>query len=322
MVRAGADSGGGQLGPRDIVLLGTGCVVAALLVPELPFVGAPLATLALAWLTYQGRAGIAAGLALLAAAAVAFAAADPLVALIVGPMLLLCGPATAIALESRSALRVALALGVGIAVVWFATLVGEVVASGLGPMRFYADQVAEMTKLMTAVLGSAPQDAETVREAVRMVLELWPSYLVVSAGLTALLSVLSATAVARWTGRQVNALPKLASADLTVHVAWPAIIGLLLLAAAGFRQTDTAWYAVVARNLLFVGRALLFMQGLAVFAGLYERAQFKGPIRTIGFAMLVFTESMIPLVSLTGLADLWMNIRRLPREAGPATEET
>lgn len=322
MARVVADNGTRAMGAGETLLLVIGCMVAALLVPELPFVGAPLAALALAWLTYQGRVRSAVALALVSAVAVALSSVQPLIGLIIGPMLLLCGPLTARALESRPAARVALGLGLALAVVWAGSLAADIALSGMSPARYYASQLADMTKLTGTMLAAQPADAEAVRALVRMVLELWPAYAAVAAGLTAVLSVASAAMAARWAGKEINTLPKLAELDLSVHVAWPAILGLLLLAAAGFNKTDTAWYAVVGRNLLFVGRALLLAQGLAVFAGLYQRAKIGRFGRFLGYTVLALTEMLVPLVSLTGLADLWMNIRRIPREAGAATEET
>ena len=93
-----------------------------------------------------------------------------------------------------------------------------------------------------------------------------------------------------------------------------------------------AWYpalpgAAAAAWLLFGGEgeaALLsvllvlllpvFLQGIAVFAGLYERAKFARPVRMLGFVVLGVTEMFVPAVSLTGLADMWLNLRRLPRD--------
>jgi len=67
-------------------------------------------------------------------------------------------------------------------------------------------------------------------------------------------------------------------------------------------------------NLLVVARMVFLLQGIAVFAGLYRRANVSRPVRVLGFALLGATEMMIPAVSLTGLADIWLNLRRLPRD--------
>jgi hypothetical protein len=62
---------------------------------------------------------------------------------------------------------------------------------------------------------------------------------------------------------------------------------------------------------------VFFLQGVAVFAALYERAKIGRPARSLGYVVLGVTEMLLPLVSLTGFADVWLNLRRLPREKHP-----
>jgi uncharacterized protein YybS (DUF2232 family) len=61
-------------------------------------------------------------------------------------------------------------------------------------------------------------------------------------------------------------------------------------------------------------RWVLFAQGVAVFAGLYERVKVSKAGRAFGYATLAITEAFLPLVSLTGLVDVWLNFRKLPRD--------
>jgi hypothetical protein len=40
-------------------------------------------------------------------------------------------------------------------------------------------------------------------------------------------------------------------------------------------------------------------------------------MRVLGFVLLAVTEALVPLVSIIGLADVWLNLRRLPRDGSP-----
>jgi len=320
MARAAADNDR-ALKARDVALLAVGCVVAAMLVPVLPFVGVPVAALTLAWLTYEGRYPLAIGLAVLAAVVVAVSWQDPIFGPAVGVMLLLCGPLTARALEHQKAGRVTVALAATLGVGWAALLIVAVVLSGQSLGQIYAEVTNWMAASIRAAGGTAPE-MTAVAQAVRAFVEIIPAALVVNAALTAVLSVAAATLAATWAGRVTNRLPRLAAMDLSIHVAWPAIVGLLLLAASGFTHQSESWFGILGQNLLFIGRALLFVQGLAVFAGLYDKAKLGRIMRVSSFVLLAVTEMLLPLVSLTGLADLWLNIRRLPRDGAPATEES
>jgi hypothetical protein len=62
-------------------------------------------------------------------------------------------------------------------------------------------------------------------------------------------------------------------------------------------------------------RPLLFLQGVAVFASLYRRMGAGKIAKTVGLVLLTLTELLIPFpsVSVVGLADLFANLRRLPR---------
>jgi hypothetical protein len=68
------------------------------------------------------------------------------------------------------------------------------------------------------------------------------------------------------------------------------------------------------------------LQGIAVFAGVYQRVGLGRFSRSLGYMLLGVAEVLLPLVSLTGLADVWVNFRRLPREkvadGGPVEADT
>ena len=121
-------------------------------------------------------------------------------------------------------------------------------------------------------------------------------------------------------GAALRPLPSLGRIDLDPRMTIMPIVAIALLAAGrlGVPVADTL--AGAGANLLVVARWVFFLQGVAVFAGLYDRAGFSRGTRAIGYTLLGITEALVPLVSLTGLIDVWLNIRRLPRDgAEPGT---
>jgi hypothetical protein len=69
----------------------------------------------------------------------------------------------------------------------------------------------------------------------------------------------------------------------------------------------------IGTNALLIVRPLLFLQGVAVFSSLYRRMGAGKIAKSVGLVLLTLTEFFIPSVSLVGLADLFANLRRLPR---------
>jgi hypothetical protein len=115
-------------------------------------------------------------------------------------------------------------------------------------------------------------------------------------------------------GVAVRPLPRLGAIDLDPRLAIVPIAAIALIAAGRLPVSVAAALDVAGTNLLIVARWMFFVQGLAVFAGLYERARFGRVTRALGYGMLGITEALLPLVSLTGLVDVWLNVRRLPRD--------
>jgi uncharacterized protein YybS (DUF2232 family) len=71
---------------------------------------------------------------------------------------------------------------------------------------------------------------------------------------------------------------------------------------------------LVGENALRITQWVLFLQGIAVFAALYRKVGLGRLSRTFGFILLGVTEAFVPLVSMTGLIDMWVNVRKLPRD--------
>jgi hypothetical protein len=167
--------------------------------------------------------------------------------------------------------------------------------------------VAQALKGMAAAAGGLP-DAE------RVLAEGWPSLVVTMNGFAAVLSVVGVGFVGIRSRAGTSRFPAVASIDLDPRTVVPGIIGIALLAAGRLPVGFAPLLDAIGRNVLLVVRWVFFLQGVAIFAALYERAKYGRAARSLGYVLLGVTEMLIPLVSLTGLADVWLNFRRLPRE--------
>lgn len=133
-----------------------------------------------------------------------------------------------------------------------------------------------------------------------------------------LLTAVLGVAVAGWAsarvGTPVRRLPALSELDLSPHILWPFVGGLLLLAVGRMTGDTTGLAWIAGLNLLLAVRLPLFVQGLGVASALYRRVGLGRLARVIGYALLAVVELLVPVLSLVGLVDFWANFRKLPRE--------
>jgi uncharacterized protein YybS (DUF2232 family) len=293
----------------------------ALLSLAVPFFGLPIAAGSLASLVYGQRALWAAGSAL--GAGVALGALDPqsfaAVFMMVGGSLVVVGPVTAALLKVRSAALSTLVVALALAAIQAGSVVLLASMSGMTVVEYFGSIAGAL-----AGAGIVPQaDAEALQT---QFLRVWPSLLAVIHGLSALMSVAAVGMVASRFGVRVNAFPSLHLFDLDARVALLPIAAAGLFAADRFSGGDVEMLGMLADNALIVARWTFFLQGIAVFAGVYQRVGLGRFSRSLGYMLLGVAEVLLPLVSLTGLADVWVNFRRLPREkvadGGPVEADT
>lgn len=313
---------------RDVTLVGLSSIAAAAVTPLLPFVGLPLAALGLSWLTY--RHGWIAGsiAAVLAAVAGALVFEEPVLVVLLAPALLAVGPMAAVAMRRMSALRAVMF----VTLVVFAALIAYDAAAATEMGRTIAAQRRVEGELIrkaavASAKGSPPADVSKIEvvaaEVSGLWTRVWPAYYAYIAGLSAGLSILAVTWAARRRDVRVNALPKLAQLDVSGHFVWPVIVGLAASAYAIWTGEPNGWAGTLGANLLLIVRPVLALQGIAVFAHLYDRAGLGKLGRAVGYTLLVLTEAMIPSVSVLGLIDLLRNFRKLGRDgAEPLAEKS
>ena len=306
---------------RDLVLLSVSCAASAVVGLLVPFVGIPIAALALALISMRFSAWTGAAVAIIAALAAVFVVGQPLQGIALLPALLVAGPWATVALKRRPALQV---LAVTVAVLLVSAVAVDVVAGALqhqSLVQYRTAEVALLTKAMSAS-KAANVTAAQAKAAIELVgttwLQLWPAVYFMINGLTALLSI---KAVA-WAGKRAGAgtaeFPPAAEVDLSGNWAWPVIGGLALMAAGIFIHKPDGWVYVTGYNLVLICRFVLFFQGIAAFAALYRKAGVGRVTRGIGYVFLTLSELVVPVVSLLGLVDLFANLRKLPRDGAGA----
>jgi hypothetical protein len=304
---------------RDTVLVVLACVFAGVIVLGMPAIGLPLCALALGWLAF--RRGTLFAVWVAAGSALLLSLADPWSGALLLPVLLAVALAPA-AMKKRSP--------------WFvmAALTAVALAAGGASMWIEAigrntDMVGLMRQLLAVWVDGLQMKptAQQLADAARQLAEQWPGWLALNAGLGALLSVYALGKQATVAGVEVRALPPLYELDVSWHVTWGAIAGFALLALGRFTGQVEGLIGVAGINVMRVTGGLLALQGFAVFAGLYRKAGMGPFARWIGYGLLAITEPLtavvvpVGLVGLTGLIDLWANLRKLPRNGQPVPSE-
>lgn len=283
-----------------------------------PLIGLPVAGAALAGLSFGGRRVISVVLALFAGligCSVLYGLALPLLgsavtvreavgqtALTVAS-LLVAGPVAALLMKRTSAFTTAIVLMVAFS--------ADAIAKVAIPAALAGQSV---TAYIEATLGTLASQMGTADEAVKMIVATWPGMYIALGGLTALFVMVGVGVMGARFGVATRRVPPLAVLDLDVRTVVLPIAAVAFLAAGRLPVASASSFEIVGNNLLLVARLVFLLQGIAVFAGLYERAKLARPVRMLGFVVLGVTEMFVPAVSLTGLADMWLNLRRLPRD--------
>ena len=327
MARAVGNTGREALSGRKTVSLALVVVLGAVLAVLIdPVIGLPVAAAALAGLVFGERtpvsllAGLVAGVL---AGALLYGVIAPLLGATVGSgepyiytavlvvSLLLVAPITAWMMRRRSALETMIAVTTGLT------------ALSVIELSVYAAQAGtSVNGYMESAVTDLFAQAGAADEMLQTFIDVWPGLLVAANAITALLVVVAVGIAGARFGAALRRIPPLAMLDLDVRVVILPIVAVALLAAGRIPVDIAPTLEIVGKNLLMIARMVYFLQGVAVFAGLYERAKFSRPVRMAGFVLLGVTEALVPAVSLTGLADMWLNLRRLPRDGNPPPVRT
>lgn len=165
---------------------------------------------------------------------------------------------------------------------------------------------------------------EALRTGASTAVAIWPALHVVQGVIMAIVALIAIRWVARRDGI-AGRLGGFAHVDLSIHIVWPLVVGLVLWALGRFSIPYAGIVDRIGMNLLVVARTLLAVQGFAVLTAFADGRDWKAPGRLAGAVLALVLESIAWFISGIGLVDMWMNFRRLERdrakdEEGPSEE--
>ncbi len=115
-----------------------------------------------------------------------------------------------------------------------------------------------------------------------------------------------------WNGLLLKTLPE--RAPWQPYSTWKLseqLVWLPICAAACYIFGPGSW-KVIALNGLIISGVLYFFQGLAVFFHMLDRWKMPGYFRILLYGMLIIQSYGLILLSLLGVADIWLNLRPAP----------
>jgi uncharacterized protein YybS (DUF2232 family) len=289
-----------------------------LLVAPLPPLGVPLAGFGLATLAYRFRDSSAWIVAALATAVMVLIAWPgwAFALLAVAPVLITAGPVAARLLRNRPALLVAAIIAIVVAVVQLAGIAAEAAVAGKSLLGYVDAQMTQSVDTFIKATAASGQslnlDPATLRTEV---VTLMPGFLLDMALLTGLLGTAAVVAAGRRSDVAVNRLPELTTLEISSYALIPIIAGLAALALQVFVHGAFAFaLGIIGGNLLVVGVPLLTVQGLGILLFWLQRWEIPRGARIALTIAACVLEPFVPLMTLAGLVDTWLNLRRLPRE--------
>jgi uncharacterized protein YybS (DUF2232 family) len=307
---------------RDIALLSLAAVFAAVLIPAFPIVGVPLAAFALAMLAFRFGDGWSWVAVLIIT--VLTALISP-VLVIYATVLVAAGPLAARALQRRSAFAVAVFVS---AVVLCASLASVAVEAAVSHLSLLAYVEKELGTSLDALIkgmaagGTALGKAE-IAQLRTDVLMLLPGWLVLTSYASGCLATVSVTAAGKRAGVAVREFPGITRLEISGYALVPVIAGVFALAAARLVPGVMGMaLSAVGGNLLIVAVPLLTLQGLGIAVYWLRRLEVPRWGRILLLTGALICEPVVPLMTLAGLADTWLNLRQMPRDGHDGSPET
>jgi hypothetical protein len=295
---------------RDALLLSAAVVLGVLVPPGLAVFGLPIAAAGIAGLAYRRRLVNAAIAVAIGVAGVALI--EPVDVIYVGPALVAI--AAAVGLLPRVDVQWVGALLAGVfGVADAAHTYVQLTADHLTPEKY----LTQVVDLMAVQGSTAAQNAE----AVRLLLTLLPTAYFVTGLFTALMTIVAV----EWAAKRSNIglrVPPVERIDLTPHVLWPFIVGVLAMAGSYGTFPYASTLQTIGLNLVLSASMIFAIQGIGVFAGVLNRFVQAPGVRLLAWLILALSSALMPVTSFLGLLDFWVNFRRLPRDGSTPPSPT
>ena len=88
------------------------------------------------------------------------------------------------------------------------------------------------------------------------------------------------------------------------------LVWIFILAGLGLFGPSQSLLNNLGLNLLIITGTLYFIQGFAVISSLFNKWSVPNPVRVVFFFFIIIQAYSIILLTLLGLADIWLNFRK------------
>jgi uncharacterized protein YybS (DUF2232 family) len=189
---------------------------------------------------------------------------------------------------------------------------------GVTPLAYLQRIITEVWTQFTQLVANEPILKQEIQlsgvnaaEFTSIIAQLTPALLLINTTLVVLLNYLLSRRLVGSRGCEESRLPL---------SAWeaPGWLVFVLIGAGFFLLVPNQVVQMVGVNVLLICGLLYFFQGLAILAFHFKRFQVPQFFRWIAYMLLVLIKSIMLLVILMGLIDLWLDFRRLHRPPSEA----
>ncbi len=188
-------------------------------------------------------------------------------------------------------------------------LSGQAYLAGITPKEMLSRKTLEITGMLTGVFsgGDATSKLQVLgvplEKLKQMIQYLLPALVITNTGLVAWINVLL--------GRQLLAVLDWGQPEPPLyHWSTPEWLIFLVLATGFLLLVPVSLVRLISANVLVVLALLYFCQGMAVIAAWLLRYRVPRPFRCCGY-IIMFMHPLFLLAIIIGLADIWLDFRRL-----------
>lgn len=177
-------------------------------------------------------------------------------------------------------------------------------------------QSANIQEYMYSIMGADPESLDKANEMMKMMSEMMmviiPSAIIMAAFFSSYVNYVFATYILRRTGYKVISLKPFRYFKLSKNaVRGILLIGLLSLIAGYLNVVDQK---TLITNVYLLGQLVFILEGAAVAAYFLNYYKISKPLRVIVMVFLVLTKFGGILLLITGIADLFIDIRKYKEE--------
>lgn len=212
------------------------------------------------------------------------------------------------------------AAGTAMAASVLVLLVGSIFYD-VGPWQLWKAQWQSEMAMVMEMYRSMNLEPDTLRQleqglamAGRIILRMAPGILAAVSLLVAWLNFLAARRISRRLGARETGSP------MNLYRT-PERLVWLLIAGGGLMALGSGWLFWLGANLVLVMGVLYFFQGLAVVDFWLRRKNAPTLLRTAVYLMVALEIYVAAILAVTGLFDMWLNLRRLEQAKPSGSEE-